>query len=158
MKNNKFYIKTVMGLTAVLFLVACEQKQLERSSISKTQKDQTTLNENNYINQAKYHYARYSQIKQEIKEDSEKPKGTTRAHPGAKLSRDNDGNSISVTAGSISENIDTLLLNQNGVEVKILFDKQSENVTISFDNQKKLINEKMTLLEFKNFNKGLKNE
>ena len=130
MKNNKFYIKIAIGLTAVLFLAACEQKQLERDSISNTQKDKTTLNENNYINQAKYHYARYSQIKEEIKEGNENPKSTTRAHPGAKLSRDNDENSMSVTARSISENIDTLLLNQNGVEVKILLDRQSESVTI----------------------------
>jgi hypothetical protein len=50
------------------------------------------------------------------------------------------------------------LLNQNDTCVKILLNKQSDSVTISFDNQKKSINEKMTFAEFKNFNKGLENE
>ncbi len=153
MKKDKFYMKIAFGLTTVLFLVACEQKQLERDSAFQTKKDMSTLNEDNYINQAKYHYARYSQIKQQVNQGDEKVKSTTRVHPGAKLTRENDEkNMINVIAGNIGENIDTLLLNQNGVEIKILLDKQSENVIISFDNQKKLINEKMTLSEFKNFN------
>ncbi len=158
MKRDKFYIKTVMSLFTVLFLVSCEQKQLERDSNFEEKKDISVLNENNYINQAKYHYARYSQIKQQKNQSDEKVKTTTRAYPGAKLNRDNGGNYMSVIEGNMGENIDTLLLNQNGVEVKILLDKESKNVTIIFDGQKKSVNKKMTLLEFKNFNKGVENE
>ncbi len=59
-------MKIAFGLAVVLFLVTCEQKQLERDSSFKADKDIFTLNENNYINQAKY-----SQIKHQVNNELE---------------------------------------------------------------------------------------
>ncbi len=158
MKNNKFYIKTAISLITIVFLAGCEQKQLERTSTLETKKDVLILSENNYIAQAKYHYARYLQIRQSKSESISKERTTLRAHPGAKLTRENNSNLISVKASSVDENIDTLLLSQNATRVKISLNKDSDIVSISFDSQKKSINEKMTFKEFENFNKGLENE
>ncbi len=158
MKIGKFYIKIATFLAVSLFLAGCESKQLDRTSALENKKNILILDEDNYINQAKYHYARYSQIKQQVNQSEERTKIATRPHPGAKLTRDNKSDLISVKTENIDENIDMFLLTQNETEVKVLLNKNIDSITISFDNQKKSINEKMTLAEFKNFKKGLENE